>query len=257
VKTVIAAVIVSVIVTASATAGVTKLITSKQIMDHTIQLRDISKATAKQLKGKTGRKGDQGPIGPQGPKGAPGERGAKGDTGAPGPPGPTSVDALDGTPCTGWWKDLPPERQPRGEIMIRKVARPGAGNGTGIAPIEIDCITRDLWDLSDPPVGNSRETANGYLYPGTTQSGTIYPAGDDDWFANKFKASGFRVQSDQREDPNPGQLVDGDPATMDVYVNGTLKAAGVYTYNLGTPEDNFYEIHVHSPEIGGYTLFAG
>jgi hypothetical protein len=43
---------------------------------------------------------------------------------------------------------------------------------------------------------------------------------------------------------------------MDVYVNGTLRARGVHTYTTEGYPTNFYEIHVHSPEIGAYTIWS-
>jgi hypothetical protein len=54
--------------TGSAVAG--SLITSKQIKDGTIQVKDISKSARKSLKGS---RGATGPQGPQGPKGDPGQ----------------------------------------------------------------------------------------------------------------------------------------------------------------------------------------
>jgi len=93
-KAIITAIIVSAIVTAGATAGVTTLITSKQIKDHTIQLRDLSASAVHGLhgqsgargpagpRGDTGAAGGVGPAGPQGPKGDPGVQGPKGDPGA-------------------------------------------------------------------------------------------------------------------------------------------------------------------------------
>jgi hypothetical protein len=89
-KAIVAAVIVSVIVTAGATAGVTTLITSRQIKDHTIQMRDISSSAVSQLHGQRGAQGPAGPAGTKGAKGdrgAPGATGPKGDTGATGAPG--------------------------------------------------------------------------------------------------------------------------------------------------------------------------
>ena len=69
--------------TGSAVAA--SLITSKQIKDGTIQVKDLSKATINALKGK------QGTAGPQGPAGAQGPQGAKGDTGAAGAPAPPNL----------------------------------------------------------------------------------------------------------------------------------------------------------------------
>ena len=78
-KAIITAIIVSAIITASATAGVTTLISSKQIKDGTIQLRDLSPASRAALRGSqgprgfTGMRGIQGPRGFTGPPGIPGK----------------------------------------------------------------------------------------------------------------------------------------------------------------------------------------
>jgi len=72
----------------SGSAVAASLITSKQIKDGTIQLKDISKTARKSLRGKSGAAGAQGA---KGDTGAPGAPGAKGDPGTPG---------ADGTPAT-------------------------------------------------------------------------------------------------------------------------------------------------------------
>jgi hypothetical protein len=97
-KAIVAAIIVSVIVTAGATAGVTTFITSKQIKDHTIQLRDISSSAARQLKGKTGQPGSAGQPGQPGRPGSPGAPGASGAPGAQGSPGAQGAAGLKGDP---------------------------------------------------------------------------------------------------------------------------------------------------------------
>jgi len=56
-------------------------ITSRHLVDHTIQQHDLSVALVKSLRGAAG------PAGPQGPKGETGAKGATGATGAQGPQG--------------------------------------------------------------------------------------------------------------------------------------------------------------------------
>jgi hypothetical protein len=93
-KAVITAIVVSVILTASATAGVTTFVTSRQIKDHTIQLRDLSPSAVRALQGQIGTqgpagvKGDTGAAGAPGPQGLSGPQGPKGDPGDVGPRGP-------------------------------------------------------------------------------------------------------------------------------------------------------------------------
>jgi Collagen triple helix repeat (20 copies) len=85
VKTIITAIIVSVVISGTASAGVTTLITSRQIKDHTIQLRDISPSALGQMQGQTGA---QGVPGSKGDTGAPGAQGLSGPQGPAGPQGP-------------------------------------------------------------------------------------------------------------------------------------------------------------------------
>jgi hypothetical protein len=88
VKSTVTAIIVSAIVAGTASAGVTTLITSKQIKDGTIQLRDLSPSATQQLHGQAGQQGAAGPKGDTGATGPQGPKGDTGATGAAGPPGP-------------------------------------------------------------------------------------------------------------------------------------------------------------------------
>jgi Collagen triple helix repeat (20 copies) len=81
----LAVAIIALVVAMSGTAVAASLITSKQIKDGTIQVKDISKsARATLAKPAAGLPGAQGPAGPAGEAGA---QGAKGDTGAQGDKG--------------------------------------------------------------------------------------------------------------------------------------------------------------------------
>ena len=70
----------------SGSAVAASLITSKQIKDGTIQVKDISKTARAQLSGKAAV-AVPGPAGPQGPKGDAGSQGDRGQTGAQGDKG--------------------------------------------------------------------------------------------------------------------------------------------------------------------------
>jgi hypothetical protein len=74
-----------VVVAMSGSAVAASLITSAQIKDGTIKLKDINKKTRTKLKGNSGAQGPQG------------EQGPKGDTGAPGPATGPAGGALAGT----------------------------------------------------------------------------------------------------------------------------------------------------------------
>jgi hypothetical protein len=76
------------VVAMSGSAVAASLITSAQIQDGTIKLKDISKKTRTKLQGNAG------PQGPQGPKG---DQGPQGETGAPGPATGAAGGALAGS----------------------------------------------------------------------------------------------------------------------------------------------------------------
>jgi Collagen triple helix repeat (20 copies) len=86
-KTIVTAIVLSAVLSASATAGVTTLVTSRQIKDHTIQTRDISKSAISALRGQRGAQGPAGPTGAKGDTGATGAPGPQGQTGSQGPQG--------------------------------------------------------------------------------------------------------------------------------------------------------------------------
>src|SRR4051794_5457336 len=67
--------VVALFVAMSGSAVAAKLITGKQIKDHTITKRDISKATVSALRGLDGVDGIDGARGPQGPQGPAGPAG--------------------------------------------------------------------------------------------------------------------------------------------------------------------------------------
>ena len=85
--TVIACIALLVSLAGTGTAA-TILITSKEIKDHTIQTKDISRRAQTALRG---REGPKGPRGPQGPAGPQGPQGAVGPAGPVGPVGPANV----------------------------------------------------------------------------------------------------------------------------------------------------------------------
>ncbi len=85
--------VVALVAAMTGSAVAASLITSSQIKDGTIQLKDINKNSRALLKGKKGAKGS---TGAQGPRGANGLPGAQGAPGAPGGPGPVSLHYVTG-----------------------------------------------------------------------------------------------------------------------------------------------------------------
>jgi len=86
--------IIAVVISGTGSAVAASLITSNQIKNGTIQLKDLSKSARDALQG--GR-GPQGPTGVAGAAGQPGAAGAPGTPGAPGEPG-AKGDKGDPTP---------------------------------------------------------------------------------------------------------------------------------------------------------------
>jgi hypothetical protein len=82
--------LIALVLAASGSAVAASIITSAQIKNGTIQLRDINSKARKALKGQTG------PQGPAGAKGAPGAKGATGATGTTGARGATGAAGAAG-----------------------------------------------------------------------------------------------------------------------------------------------------------------
>lgn len=71
-------------------------ITSRHLVDHTIQAHDLSSTLVKSLRGQTGATGAPGAPGATGATGATGAVGPQGETGAPGPKGDTGATGAAG-----------------------------------------------------------------------------------------------------------------------------------------------------------------
>jgi hypothetical protein len=96
----------------NAAAVAVTLVTSKDIKDGSIQLRDIAPATRAALRGQRGPQGLPGERGPtgspgeRGPQGLPGERGPQGLPGPMGMPGPAGIPGPRGPGSTTDLADL-------------------------------------------------------------------------------------------------------------------------------------------------------
>jgi hypothetical protein len=96
--------IAALVVGVAATAGAAKLITSGDIKNGTVKLKDLSKSAQSALKGQAGPVGPQGATGPQGPQGTGGSAGADGTNGTPGAAGVAgpSIYAASMSADNGW-----------------------------------------------------------------------------------------------------------------------------------------------------------
>lgn len=118
------------------------IITSREIKDRTIQLRDLSPAAIRALRGQGGEQGPQGPPGPAGPQGPPGAKGEQG------PPGPTGAKgSFDPAKLTWVWGEqvtvqagvaaYPYAECPEGSFVI--------GGGYGVVAGDIQPFGEDLY----------------------------------------------------------------------------------------------------------------
>lgn len=87
-KNAIVAAVVAALVASGATYAATGAINGRQIRNHSIAAKKLTRGAIRHLHG---RRGPRGPAGPAGATGATGARGATGATGATGPQGPAGV----------------------------------------------------------------------------------------------------------------------------------------------------------------------
>jgi hypothetical protein len=107
-------IVVFAILLAAATAGAAKLITGKEIKNHSITGKDVKKKSLPLSVLKTTPVGKQGPKGAAGAKGAQGPKGDSGLIGATGPEGEVGPAAItEITPIKG---DIPSEVTPAAEL---------------------------------------------------------------------------------------------------------------------------------------------
>jgi hypothetical protein len=225
---------------------------SAQVINGSLQKADLSGRAIAALHGVRGPRGLTGASGPrgltgaqgaQGPPGAVGAQGAQGIQGEQGPPGPAgllaSLDKIEGLPCQS------PDAAGTAvaEYLDESGSHPGQFSGNGTHSVGLYCLHADDLEPND-----TRETAtdatsfigaNGLRWV----SGTIYPAGNDDWY--KLDAV----------DLGGKQIALGtDRSLMDVYKDGTLIATGTRFYNTSAGTAN-WEVRVYSSRPDFYFLY--
>jgi Collagen triple helix repeat (20 copies) len=139
--------------------------------------------------GPAGVAGPPGAAGHQGPAGVPGPAGPAGAAGPAGPTGPagagvSSFQDLNGTPC--------PIQGQTGKLAISYSPDPKYGFFTAVL-----CLITDQYepnDTRDAAASMQPYQAGGTFY---VAQGSIYPAGDEDWYAVNAKTIQYMtLQSD-------------------------------------------------------------
>jgi Collagen triple helix repeat (20 copies) len=211
---------------------------TKQVINGSLLKKDFKRGQLP--RGARGTPGAPGPVGPQGLQGLPGPQGAQGPRGAQGPAGLlTSPNELEGLPC----------QSPNGPGTTAAVvdqdfaSHPGATTGNGTNQIAVACIRAD--DLEPNDTRPQATDASSFIESGSLRwaSGTIYPAGNDDWYKLTVVDLGGNV------------IVLGTARSLiDVYKNGAQVAAGTRCYNTSSAGAANWEIRVYSARLDYYTV---
>lgn len=173
-------------------------------------------------------------IGPQG------EEGEKGDPGR----GLSAFTDLEGLPCQH-------RDGATGETVVYSDERPifiqsGQRIETGYAPQHAFCVAADAYEPND-----TRATATDHGVLRHANFGTIYPAGEDDWYV-------FNGTTDRRYELQPPSLtgsVGQHPSVrMDVYRNGELVATGVTAYDDPIRTAARWEFRIYGPKAAAYHM---
>jgi len=228
-------------------AAATKLLPAnsvgtKQVINASLLKKDFKPGQlprgARGLQGSPGPAGRQGVQGSPGPAGRQGVQGPAGPQGAQGPAGLlTSPNELEGRPC----------QSPNGPgtteavVDIDHGSHPGTFTGSGYNGIGFACIRADGLEPNDTRAQATDATSfesGGFWWA----SGTISPAGNDDW----YKLTGVDLGANVI-------LLDSLRSLMDVYRNGTQVAAGTqcYTTSAGAAD---WEIRVYVARLYYYTV---
>jgi hypothetical protein len=218
------------------TQVVTRLVTGGQIKDGSIQLKDLSPAARRALKGNRGLRGLPGPAGAQGLQGLPGATGAagakgdKGDKGDPGEPGTSLFSATtipSGVTIRGAW----------GGRYITAVA----GNQQNSyllsysfplrAPVKLRDSDVQFGASTAGPVGDADPACNGSVANPTAPAGKvcIYVNEGPNGTRSNVTLTGFKLSA-------AGVNTDADAYGFEIRmvdagtVPGTLRAEGTWAY---------------------------
>ena len=204
---------------------------TKQVINGSLLKKDFK--LGQLPRGARGLQGSPGPAGPQGVRGPAGPQGAQGPAGLL-----TSPNELEGLPCQS------PNGPGTTEVVVDRDygSHPGATtSGSGYNGMGLACIRADDHEPNDTPAQATDATS--YEIGGQRWvSGTISPAGNDDW----YKLTGVDLGTSVI-------LLDSVRSLMDVYRNGTQVAAGTKCYSTSAGAAN-WEIRVYVPRLDYYTV---
>jgi hypothetical protein len=203
---------------------------TKQVINGSLLKKDFK--LGQLPRGARGLQGSPGPAGRQGVQGPAGPQGAQGPAGLL-----ASPNELEGLPC----------QSPNGPGTTEAVvdhdygSHPGATTGNSYNGMGLACIRADDLEPNDtrPQATDATSFESGGF---RWASGTISPAGNDDWYKLTAVDLGTSVI-----------LLDSVRSLMDVYRNGTQVAAGTKCYSTSAGAAN-WEIRVYVPRLDYYTV---
>jgi hypothetical protein len=203
---------------------------TKQVINGSLLKKDFK--LGQLPRGSRGAQGSPGPAGQQGVQGPPGHQGNQGPAGLL-----ASPDQLEGLPCQG------PDGPGTTEAVVDHDygSHPGASTGNGNDGIGLACIRADNLEPNDtrPQATDATLFESGGVW---WASGTISPAGNDDW----FKLTAVNLGGN-------AILLDSVRSLMDVYRNGVQVAAGAECYITSAGAAD-WDIRVFAPRLDYYTL---
>ena len=203
---------------------------TKQVINGALLKKDFKPGQLP--RGARGAQGSPGPAGQQGVQGPAGAQGVQGPAGLL-----TSPNELEGLPCQS------PDGPGTTEAVVDHEwgSHPGATTGNGYNGMGLACIRAD--DLEPNDTRPQATDATSFVSGGERwASGTISPAGNDDW----FKLTGVDLGASVI-------LMDSVRSLMDVYRNGTQVAAGKHCYVTSAGAAN-WEIRVYASRLDYYTV---
>ena len=173
-------------------------------------------------------------MGAQGAQGIQGEQGLRGPAGLLG-----SLNQIEGLPC----QSQAAAGTAIADVQAEDASHPGQVTGSGDHGVYLSCLHAD--DLEPNDTRESATDATSFVGVGGLRwlQGTIYPAGNDDWYKlNAVDLGGKQI------------ALGTDRSLMDVYKDGTLVASGTLFYNTSPGTAN-WQVRVYGARLDPYFLY--